>query len=213
MESDLQCSTKPMRDEVYNRCLVLNEDSVLGGQGLPQDSLLQPTILGGLLKNIDYLQEISYNTYTLAQLVSNNESSLMNEQLTVYHHILTSTESDAYQLFFLDAPDETASVKGKERSWHCFGYSILWHLCCTAGGRQDITCYFQAASQPHACAASQNKAMWVMCCGTVIVWEESTKAYKGVLRHSAYISKTGRMMEQWGESQCFWLESCSRLWQ
>lgn len=112
VEKELQEGAQQVMTEVYNRCLVLIEDGVagLGGQGLLQYGLPQATRSGGVLSNRDYLRETGYDTNALAQMVSNKEGSLTDEQLAVYRQVLGSIESGAGQIFFLDAPGGTGKT-------------------------------------------------------------------------------------------------------
>ncbi|XP_024884832.1 uncharacterized protein LOC112462965 [Temnothorax curvispinosus] len=97
VERELQSSAQQIMDEVYNRCLVMIEDTVLalGGQELQQYGLSQPKRLGEVFRNRDYLRETNYDVNILAQVVSNNEGLLTDEQFAVYRQVLSSIELSA----------------------------------------------------------------------------------------------------------------------
>ncbi|XP_071642973.1 uncharacterized protein [Temnothorax longispinosus] len=112
VERELQGSAQQVMDEVYNRCLVLIENAVvaLGGKELQQYGLPQPKRSGGVLGNRDYLRETNYDVNALTEVVSNNEGLLTDEKLAVYRQVLSSVESGAGQVFFLDAPGGTGKT-------------------------------------------------------------------------------------------------------
>ncbi|XP_023231260.1 uncharacterized protein LOC111631274 [Centruroides sculpturatus] len=99
-------------NEVYNKCLVCLEDTVLslGGQCLQQYGLSQPSRCNEVLQNTDYLQEMSYDSNILAQIVTTNENLLNNEQSHVYSQILESIKKSTGQTFFLDTPGGTSKT-------------------------------------------------------------------------------------------------------
>lgn len=195
VERELQGSAQQVMDKVYNRCLVLIEDAVLtlGGQGLPQYGLPQPTRSGGVLGNRDYLRETSYDTNALAQVVSNNEGSLTNEQLAVYRQVLSSIESGAGQVFFLDAPGGTGKtflinmLLAKVRSDRGIALAVASSgIAATLleGGKTAHAAFKLPLNLIHAetplCNISKqsNMAQVLRDC-KLIVWDESTMAHKG----------------------------------
>jgi len=195
VERELQGSAQQVMDKVYNRCLVLIEDAVLtlGGQGLPQYDLPQPTRSGGVLGNRDYLRETSYDTNALAQVVSNNEGSLTEEQLAVYRQVLSSVESGAGQVFFLDAPGGTGKtflinmLLAKVRSDRGIALAVASSgIAATLleGGKTAHAAFKLPLNLIHAetplCNISKqsNMAQVLRDC-KLIVWDESTMAHKG----------------------------------
>ncbi|KAG8198601.1 hypothetical protein JTE90_026498 [Oedothorax gibbosus] len=112
VEKQLLGNVQHVMDEIYNRYLVLIEDAVLslGGQSLAQYSLPRPKRSGNILGNREYMREASYDKSALIQVVSNRESSLTDEQLSVYHQILASIQSSDGRVFFLDAPGGTGKT-------------------------------------------------------------------------------------------------------
>ncbi|XP_063903784.1 uncharacterized protein LOC135123221 [Zophobas morio] len=111
VQSECQDSVQIM-NEVYNKCLISIEDTVLslGGQCLEYYGLPQPVRREEVIQNRDYLREISYDTLLLAQVVSNNESLLNTEQYQIYNQVLDSIENGTGQVFFLDAPGGTGKT-------------------------------------------------------------------------------------------------------
>ncbi|XP_071574697.1 uncharacterized protein [Temnothorax nylanderi] len=173
VERELQGNAQQVMDEVYNRCLVLIEDTVLalGGQELHQYGLSQPKRSGEVLKNRDYLRETNYDVNTLAQVVSINEGLLTDEQFAVYRQVLSSIESSAGQVFFLDAPGGT-------------GKTFLINLLLAKGGKTAHAAFKLPFNLNHAetplCNISKqsNMAQVLQDC-KLIVWVESTMAHKG----------------------------------
>lgn len=195
VERELQGSAQQVMGEVYNRCLVLIEDAVLalGGQGLPQYGLPQPTRSGGVLGNRDYLRETSYDTNALAQMLSNNEGSLTDEQLAVYRQVLSSVDSGAGQVFFLDAPGGTGKtflinlLLAKVRSDRGIALAVASSgIAATLleGGKTAHAAFKLPLNLIHAetplCNISKqsNMAQVLRDC-KLIVWDESTMAHKG----------------------------------
>lgn len=101
-----------LRDEIYNKCLLLIEDAVLslGGQNLKHYGLPQPNRSNVDLENREYMREINYDTEVLEEVVSCNETNLTDEQLAVYKQVLNSVESGQGKFFFLDAPAGTGKT-------------------------------------------------------------------------------------------------------
>lgn len=113
MEKHLQGNAEHIMEEVFNKCLVLIEDALftLGGQGLLEYGLPQPKRdKEDALTNREYLKETNYDITLLAKVVSNNENTLTDEQLSVYRQVIESVKTDAGQIFFLDAPGGTGKT-------------------------------------------------------------------------------------------------------
>ncbi|XP_071652985.1 uncharacterized protein [Temnothorax longispinosus] len=195
LERELQGSAQQVMDEVYNRCLVLIENAVvaLGGQELQQYGLPQSKRSGGVLGNRDYLRETNYDVNALAEVVSNNEGLLTDEQLAVYRQVLSSVESGAGQVFFLDAPGGTGKtflinlLLARVRSDRGIALAVASSgIAATLleGGRTAHAAFKLPLNLIHAktplCNISKqsNMAQVLRDC-KLIVWDESTMAHKG----------------------------------
>ncbi|XP_071565387.1 uncharacterized protein [Temnothorax nylanderi] len=195
VERELQGNAQQVMDEVYNRCLVLIEDTVLalGGQELHQYGLSQPKRSGEVLKNRDYLRETNYDVNTLAQVVSINEGLLTDEQFAVYRQVLSSIESSAGQVFFLDAPGGTGKtflinlLLAKVRSERGIALAVassgiaatLLEGGKTAHAAFKLPLNLNHAETPLCNISKQSNMAQVLQDCKLIVWDESTMAHKG----------------------------------
>ncbi|XP_071582444.1 uncharacterized protein [Temnothorax nylanderi] len=177
VERELQGNAQQVMDEVYNRCLVLIEDTVLalGGQELHQYGLSQPKRSGEVLKNRDYLRETNYDVNTLAQVV------------------LSSIESSAGQVFFLDAPGGTGKtflinlLLAKVRSERGIALAVassgiaatLLEGGKTAHAAFKLPLNLNHAETPLCNISKQSNMAQVLQDCKLIVWDESTMAHKG----------------------------------
>ncbi|XP_024892751.1 uncharacterized protein LOC112467995 [Temnothorax curvispinosus] len=195
VESELQSSAQQIMDEVYNRCLVMIEDAVLalGGQELQQYGLSQPKRLGEVLRNRDYLRETNYDVNILAQVVSNNEGLLTDEQFAVYRQVLSSIELSAGQVFFLDAPGGTGKtflinlLLAKVRSECGIALAVassgiaatLLEGGKTAHAAFKLPLNLNYVETPLCNISKQSNMAQVLRDCKLIVWDESTMAHKG----------------------------------
>ncbi|XP_024888866.1 uncharacterized protein LOC112465530, partial [Temnothorax curvispinosus] len=195
VERELQSSAQQIMDEVYNRCLVMIEDAVLalGGQELQQYGLSQPKRLGEVLRNRDYLRETNYDVNILAQVVSNNEGLLTDEQFAVYRQVLSSIELSAGQVFFLDAPGGTGKtflinlLLAKVRSDCGIALAVassgiaatLLEGGKTAHAAFKLPLNLNYVETPLCNISKQSNMAQVLRDCKLIVWDESTMAHKG----------------------------------
>lgn len=81
----------------------------MGGQGIATFGLIQPEYAANNLTN-KYMREISYDTEEMTACIADNKHKLMEDQLGVYNTIISSTESERGNLFFLNVPGGTGKI-------------------------------------------------------------------------------------------------------
>lgn len=69
----------PALDEVYNKCLVKVENSILALGGKNLLGLLQSKRFEDIFENIEYLKETNYDVGFIKKIVSNSETSLTED--------------------------------------------------------------------------------------------------------------------------------------
>ncbi|CAG9772346.1 unnamed protein product [Ceutorhynchus assimilis] len=82
MSRHLDFGVQPAMNEIYNRCLVMIENTVLslGGKNLQEYGLPRPNRSGDVVQNREYMAETNYNLDKLRETVSIDEASLTDEQ-------------------------------------------------------------------------------------------------------------------------------------
>lgn len=194
-ELELQCEELQNMDAVYNKCLILIEDSLLsiGGQNLISYSLPQPRRLDNVEVNRQYLTETNYDAESLQREIAIKMQTLTNEQELVYNQVIQSIENEAGQIFFLDAPGGTGKtflinlLLSKVRSNGNIALAVassgiaatLLEGGKTAHSTFKLPLNLIHKENPSCSITKQSNVGKVLQDCKLIVWDESTMAHKG----------------------------------
>lgn len=195
-DQNLNCKPDSIMEVVYNKCLIIIEDLVLGvsGHHLRKFGLPSPSRDENALDlDREYLREISYDITMVSKQVADNVPKLNNEQRLIYSKIIECTASDIGQLFFLDAPGGTGKtylinlLLSKVRSERNVAIAVASSgIAATLldGGRTAHSAFKLPLNLSHSHSAlcnisKQSGTARVLREAKLIVWDECTMAHKG----------------------------------
>ena len=70
----------------------------------------EPEVITEYNQTLKIMREIYHNTTELTSFIDTNEPRLVDEQISAYNNIMTSIDTNAGGLFFLDAPGGTGKT-------------------------------------------------------------------------------------------------------